>query len=138
MPPPDTLRQDALARAMAEGSTRSQAYVTAGFADNGKRAMTLGGARAIKTRTAQIEAARRPADGAGLAETIGALLDLAVAAATPPRSAGGIKEARLARLEALRLRQLLETQRPGPEATRVVTTLTDEQWREAFGVRRED
>jgi hypothetical protein len=133
MPPPDTLRQDALARAMAEGSTRSQAYVTAGFADNGKRAMTLVGGRAIRARTAQIEAARRPADGAGLAQTIGALLELAVAARTQLRSAGGIREARIARLEALRLRELLEKQRPPPEAARAVKMLTDEQWMEAFG-----
>jgi hypothetical protein len=131
MPELENARYEAFARALAQGSTRPKALAAAGFPDDGRNARVLAAAGAIQARVAEIAAERSANDGAGLQASIGALIDLAVAA-DGLKAAAGIREARLARLEALRLRDLLEPRWPAAEA-RVVTTLTDAQWLAAFG-----
>jgi hypothetical protein len=137
MPELESARYEAFARALAAGSTHVQALAAAGFPADGRNAGVLVGAKAIEARVAEIAAERSANDGAGLQATIGALIDLAVAA-DGLKTASGIREARLARLEALRLRDLLEQKRPAAQAERVVMTLTEAQWVEAFGGKGRD
>jgi hypothetical protein len=123
---------EAFAQAVARGATRQAAHVQAGYEEDSRKATQLGARPTIKARVAEIEAELKRADPARLTDTILALLELA-AAANKLESAAGIKEARLARLDALRLRELLDKARPPPVMRKVFTRLTDEQWLEAFG-----
>ena len=106
MAPLNDPRREAFAWACAGGASRSAAYVEAGYKANRGNAAKLAARPTVAARIAELERLRDPAQRACLRDTIVGLINMADAANL--KSAGSLKEARVARVEANRLWGLLQ------------------------------
>jgi hypothetical protein len=102
MPPLPNQRHEDFAQGRARGLTQSAAYTLAGFAQNRGAGSRLEGRKAVKERVEELVAEAADIRKASLEATIIALLNSACIA-DELKTAVGVKEARLARLEAHRL-----------------------------------
>jgi hypothetical protein len=113
MPPLTDPRHEAFAQACAKGSNRKAAYVGAGFAPDRSKGSEMARRPAVAARIAELEWLRDRALRAELPHMIADLMDNAFAGEAM-KSAAGLKEARLARLEASRLLDRMEREAPRP------------------------
>jgi hypothetical protein len=102
LPPLTDPRYEVFAQARARGVNRLAAYVQSGFKPHRSGASKLAKRPGIALRIAYLERLNERIKEAGPAPTILALMALADSG-DALKSAGGVKEARLARLEASRL-----------------------------------
>jgi hypothetical protein len=124
-------RREAFAQACARGAGRSAAYIEAGFTANRGNAAKLAARPAVAARIAELERLSDPAQRACLRDTIVDLVTLSDRA-DALKSAAGLKEARLARLEANRLWGLL--QREEAQSRRPLDReLTLAEWTAKYG-----
>jgi hypothetical protein len=128
MPDLKNPRHEAIAREAAGGANRRAARVAAGYSPCGfDRADHR---PAFRSRTAELRVRRDALAGAGLEQTILALLDLATTG--DHTNAAARKEARAARLEAHRLNAVL-TRKREYESYEIPLPLTEEQWNAKYG-----
>jgi hypothetical protein len=100
-------RHEAFAQARARGANKSTAYALAGYAPNRSNGSKLAAKPAVGARVAELEEQREQASEACLRDTvIGLMAEVHLGEAM--KSAAGLREARLARLEANRLWGLLQ------------------------------
>ena len=117
MPRLQDSQHETFAAARVAGSTQVTAYVTAGFADSKSGGCRLEKREAVKGRILELRQRADRLHRSGLEETIIDLMEMADHAATLT-SAAAMKEARLTRLEANRLRHILDrtpTPQIGPD-----------------------
>ena len=100
---------EAFAQARAGGATWIKAYAQAGFEERPRHAYRLAGRRDVSERIDEIKRGRDPSERACLRDAITDLMAVADASVAL-KCAGGMKEARLARLEAYRLWGILQDQ----------------------------
>jgi hypothetical protein len=100
-------RHEAFAQARARGANRSAAYAQAGYAPNRTNGSKLAAKPAVAARIAELERRRDQASEACLRDTIIGLMAEAHTGEAL-KSAAGLREARLARLDANRLWGLLQ------------------------------
>ena len=100
-------KHETFAAARAFGASQKAAYVTAGFADSTSGGSRLESQEAVKERILELRQRADRLRRSGLEETIIDLMAMADHAATL-NSAAALKEGRLTRLEANRLRDRLD------------------------------
>ena len=131
MPPLTDPRHEAFAQACAKGANRKAAYVEAGFAPDRSKGSQMAKRTAVAARIAELEWLRDRALRAELPHMIADLMDNAFAGEAL-NSAAGLKEARLARLEAIRLLDRMERETPRPPQP-YDKELTQEEWVALYG-----
>jgi len=124
-------RREAFARAFARCGNRAAAYRAAGFTGGRGAASKMAALAPVAARIAELAERRAKLERAGLEDTIADLLAMA-AGADALNSAAAFKEARIARLEAHRLRETLAA-REDDEARPIERQLTQDEWNEQFG-----
>ncbi|HEY2050711.1 MAG TPA: hypothetical protein VGH03_15330 [Caulobacteraceae bacterium] len=102
-------RREAFARALAGGGSQNKAYVAAGYQPSRSAASRLANSAEVAARILALRAQANRAADADLEGAIVLLID--TAAHADLASAAGLREAREARLEALRLHAELMTER---------------------------
>jgi hypothetical protein len=125
-------QHEVVAQGLSRGLSRVEAHREAGYTGGASSASQIGGLPDVQERLGEIVKEAEQANPARLLETIVALLKLSEAA-DGLKSAAGVKEARIARLEALRLRELFDKTRSAQAAGKPSAPLTDAQWLAAFG-----
>jgi len=131
LPPLTDPRHEAFAVARARGANRTAAYVEAGFAPHRSGASKLAKKPKMTSRIAELDREGAMIRQASVKETIVHLIGLAEACATL-KSAAGLKEARVARLEANRLFDRLEREAQCPPQP-YDKELTQEEWVALYG-----
>jgi len=130
MPPLENRAHEAYARARAEGLERLEAYVEAGYRGGRGAAARLGRRPDVAARIAELR--ERDPDIASPAAIVARLIRVAEACGALG-SAAGLREARMALLEANRLQAELTAQgayEDHPPVRRV--PLTNDEWLEKF------
>jgi hypothetical protein len=131
MPALSNQRHEAFARARSRGANRTVAHTLAGYAPSRGAGSRMGKRDDIKTRVAELVKEDEAIREASLEETIVALLMLAKST-DAPNTAAGLKEARLARLDAWRLCGL-RAARDGEAAITPPRAMTEAEWDAKYG-----
>jgi hypothetical protein len=132
MPPLENERHERYARGRAEGLGRTAAYGAAGYAPDRSLASKLGRRPEVVARIAELR--ERDPDLAGPGATIARLLRLAERCGALA-TAAGLKEARLAAMEACRLQMNLTGRDAwaAQDADPLPPELTEEEWVAKYG-----
>jgi hypothetical protein len=104
-------RHEAMAKALAAGETQARAYLQAGYKGSPSCAGRIARRSDVTARVDVLQAQARAMEGADLEPCIRRLLD--IAHSCDEGTALGHREARLARLEAMRLYEVLRERRAG-------------------------
>ncbi len=131
MPVLEKPAHERFARARAGGMGRVAAYEAAGYRPDSSRASKLGARPEVAARIAELRAREPDPEIAGAGAVIVRLIDLADAARALT-SAAGLREARIALVEANRLQTELTARDAFEDPPPRRVQLTDEEWLEKF------